>query len=960
MTCVSCSAGNYLNYRNETHFSCKKCPENSTTFDNTNAADVYDCFCAAGFHAPANSNKCVQCDAGYYKDFAGNQSCLQCPPNSFSIATGGSDISACLCQRGFYAIGDTCVQCVEGSYKAAISNTSCEACPAHHYCPTGSISPIPCFNHSQSFPSSIDNLDCMCNAGYHTQYTWASSLFDESCGPRPYLCDDIAAEEGQCPTGFCLKEDGTSCTVDYVTGHTTTASTDGVCRTDLVLQCDYNPIELQFYSTSEMQPLFRAHPDIHTAAYWTDVNNVVSQSNKRGRQCINECAANPLCDYAVVQDYGQSHYWTTYATDCWHVFCNGDVLNCISPRRNGHWITYAKVADLCVQVDVTEEKCNSTLCAVADKSCARCAPGTYNNQIDNTACFDCPQNTYNDKYGAQSLHNCSQCDNNAASPLQSVSVDSCACNLGYSGDPGTPCTACAAGTFRNALESYICEDCPANTFNELLGANSSAACIACPGNTSSQARSHAIESCVCNAGYYAASAVYDCHACLPGNYQSSTNSTSCTPCAAGKYGTTTAANSADFCVQCARGFYSDKQGVTACEQCDVDTWQSSAAARDTACEPCVANSTTHGQKGSTSLYNCICDPGFAPRLNATPEYHCVPCPAGKYCPGNNTEAACPANSFSLLGQSECTVCSDNSYTSDGGNTDPSQCICKQGYAGTFHDNCTACTPGFFQPLDFRNSSHGALDIFACQECAAGTYQTLSAASACLHCPESTSSTQQSKQKSDCACNAGYFGLTDSCELCAPGTYCPGGEFAQTCRPFSSSAAGAISETDCKCLPGSFSQTDGGTCLLCEPSKYCTGDKNVSTCPPHSTSAPGSFAVQQCTCENGNWRGCIAHDGNLVDVNGNTCVIDYTTACFPCPPNTVCSNETVTHCPEHSQSDAGSGHADECICLNGYYLHNAHSEEEHVHATDDGHIEPVLLDDHNYTEHHTIHGDHDDA
>ena len=957
LNCVSCNAGSYLEYRNKTHFFCKQCPNNTTSFDDTNAASPYDCFCKPGFYANAELDRCLPCSPGDYKDTSGNQSCLACPQNSFSVISGASNITECLCERGFTKTGSTCTQCTAGTYKNQISNSSCETCPVHHYCPIGSITPTPCFNNSQSFSASTDSLQCMCNTGYHNEYTWASSLFESVCGPRPSLCDNIITEDGICPIGYCVLEDGITCTADHVEGNSL-ASIDGMCKTDVIRQCDYNPEQHIYYETEIMKPLFRAHPDIHTGHRWTDINNVQIKTNRKGKQCINDCAADPLCDYAVVQDYASSTRWTSYATDCWHVYCGGDVLNCISPRRNGHWITYEKVSDVCEQIDVTAENCNTSLCEIGDKFCSSCEPGTFNALIDSTSCTNCPQNTYNARENSKSAQDCLPCDHNAASASKSTTQQSCLCNTGYSGSPGSTCIACEKGTFKNTTDEYICRQCPTDTFNDVLGSNSSAACISCPGNSSSQSRSTEIEQCVCDPGFYSQTAIYDCHPCAAGTYQHTANQTACIKCSAGKYSTKLSADTESVCTQCAHGFYSSIEGMTTCQKCQVDTWQPNDAPRDKACQPCVANSTTLGQEGSRSLYSCICDAGFAPRLNATPAYHCIPCPAGNYCPGNNIETPCPVNSFSLEGQTECTVCHDNSYAQRGANPDPSHCICKQGHEGSFHDNCTACPAGSIQPIDFtifNTSSSAAPDFIVCELCREGKYQTLTAASACVDCPPNALGPPGSEQPTNCYCSERYFGQYESCELCLPGFFCPGGETAQACRPSSHSDSGALSENDCKCVPGFFSYSIGGVCEICEPNKYCVGDQNVSDCPHHSTSLAGSSSEQDCTCEHGNWRGCILSDNNeYVDASGSTCVINYTDACSPCPPNVVCFNETVEHCPDNSYSLAQSADPYDCICLNGFMLHEKHEEHEHTHHHDDNHVEHSDLLNANYTSSHSLH------
>jgi len=90
--------------------------------------------------------------------------------------------------------------------------------------------------------------------------------------------------------------------------------------------------------------------------------------------------------------------------------------------------------------------------------CQPCAPGFYNEQVNQSACVACPVDTFNPDTTAPSVASCRACDPNAASPSASFAVEACACNLGYAGAPGEACSACGPGTFRENSSRYICEE----------------------------------------------------------------------------------------------------------------------------------------------------------------------------------------------------------------------------------------------------------------------------------------------------------------------------------------------------------------------------------------------------------------------------------------------------------------------------------------------------------------------
>ncbi len=175
--------------------------------------------------------------------------------------------------------------------------------------------------------------------------------------------------------------------------------------------------------------------------------------------------------------------------------------------------------------------------------CQPCAPGFYNELVNQSACVACPEDTFNPEPAEPSLVRCLACDPNAAAPPASFEPTACNCNLGYAGAPGEACTACEPGTFRENSSSYICEACPANPYNVFLHSSSRAACLACHDNTSSDPGSRIQRACVCDPGlsgvlqHGGTDGVYECTPCSAGTYVEAANSSVCDACPAGKFST---------------------------------------------------------------------------------------------------------------------------------------------------------------------------------------------------------------------------------------------------------------------------------------------------------------------------------------------------------------------------------------------------------------------------------------
>jgi hypothetical protein len=121
-----------------------------------------------------------------------------------------------------------------------------------------------------------------------------------------------------------------------------------------------------------------------------------------------------------------------------------------------------------------------------------------------------------------------------------------ACNTGYSGPKGGPCTVCGDGTYKDTV--------------------STAACTACPANSNSSTTSRIITDCVCNARYTGANGG-PCVACVAGTFKNVSGSAACSVCPANTY----SASGASSCTACPAGFQSAPGSREVADCCDPNT-----------------------------------------------------------------------------------------------------------------------------------------------------------------------------------------------------------------------------------------------------------------------------------------------------------------------------------------------------------------------------------------------------
>lgn len=553
--------------------------------------------------------------------------------------------------------------------------------------------------------------------------------------------------------------------------------------------------------------------------------------------------------------------------------------------------------------------------------CDYCPPGQYSDTAHQSACLNCPADTFYNQYGADSLSTCIACPDDAFSALGSDDVTDCFCNLGYAGDPGTQCTACEPGTYRENANEYICTNCPSGTYNAVAASSTAGACLSCPEDQDSAAGSDSLFDCVCNPGF---SATRDgegwlCVPCPTGQYQQLSNSSACNECGPGTFSTAVEATSPDTCVACSDGRYS-LGDASVCTACAVGQWQdlNDPTRHTKPCELCPPNST-HALEASVSVFDCICASGFFADDTASTRV-CKVCLPGHFCPGDNTAHECQFNHWSPGGvfPGPCVECAENSRATGPAISSPLYCQCVAGSEGTHDADCQKCAAGKFQP-DFLGTVGQPAVSVSCQNCAANSYVDVVGATECILCTGNASSPEGSDSITECSCNPGFYGPAPGpCAVCLAGSFCPGGSTITLCRPHSTSKAGAAHNDNCLCVAGYYGQQVGTVCLRCPPGSYCPGHLSINACSENSHSRAGSSRIEQCLCLPGMWRGCVDTPMGARNTHNETCVVPWEEPCFDCGEDVVCVNNTMAVCPDFSSAPAKSHLASACVCDDGYY------------------------------------------
>ena len=473
--------------------------------------------------------------------------------------------------------------------------------------------------------------------------------------------------------------------------------------------------------------------------------------------------------------------------------------------------------------------------SIGSNTCVLTCPSNAQKSLDGSACicnagfedsagFQCAACT-NGKYAGGAGAACTACPGDYTSPPAAIAIGMCACGPGSedANPADTTCRTCPLNTYNNGVEglcipvptnafttdsitficnagyshplvSNACSACAAGTYKEAAG-NDVALCATCKQFSESASATINAENCRCVQGFGVEGNPLDsCVACVKGKYRAGVANAPCVLCPAGSTTLNEQAFDLSQCVAalgfqkisglfqaCPAGSFKPQEGDAACTPCP--TYSTTPAAGAVASSECVCAAPRYQAFGS----GCGCAPGF--RYVAA-SLTCEPCPADSFCLGTQADGA--------LVTTTATPCPTNSV-SDAGGESQAACACKPGYTGA-------------------NT--------ACAQCPANSFKAGTGPGNCEPCRSDSTSGAGSASAQFCLCNAGFGLVNAGCELCPVNTYRTfvlSPSDLQQCVPctgLSNSEAGSESAAACACNAGyAKSSTNSGACTACAAGTY---------------------------------------------------------------------------------------------------------------------------------------------
>ena len=346
-------------------------------------------------------------------------------------------------------------------------------------------------------------------------------------------------------------------------------------------------------------------------------------------------------------------------------------------------------------------------------TCASCGPGATSSGTDGVdscacdigfywteassdpPCVACPAGTYNPSVNIILVSNCLTCPEGTTS-----SSGQSTCMLCAAGYTDTPCSPCAAGSYKSTIGPGECLPCPAVIYKSDSG----------PGECS----------CVPDR-YTSTTGPGECLPCPAGSYKSDSGPGECNSCPTGRYSSASAATTFDTCVLCPE-FSTSPLGSSSKTACECDPGYTDV--NGGVCEECLNSwSSTYGSATCTK-----CPSGmYTVRPTVVSSATCVACPAGKISAAPAAgciNAPCDAGYMGNPGQ--CSACLPGTYKNVTGS-----------------ENCVWCPVGKVRAQPAVSCIDGPCGAGytglsgACIACIAGKYKSETGSDICLWCLENT-------------------------------------------------------------------------------------------------------------------------------------------------------------------------------------------------------------------------------
>ena len=547
---------------------------------------------------------CELCAPGTFKDFVGDEVCVDCPAHTHSNA-GGEAQAVCICNAGYTGPdGGPCGACAAGKYKSVNGSDACTQCPEGTQLPaTGSVAVDSCIGCSANTYSAADSSECTACPPLTVSRGLSAVVEDCRCvaghtGPDGGPCAACAAGTYKAVNGStrCV-----SCPDDTHSRPAALSEVHCICNAGFTGPDD-----------AECDPCARG-----------------TYKPLNGSGACTACPPHTLSELARTQ-----------VTDC---ICNagfegpdgGACEACATGRYkdvNGSSACVACPAHSfslsvgAAHVEACECVPGFTPARGAGKSnltydCESCAAGTYKEEVSSERCTACPP----DSWG----------------PANSTNRTGCVCNAGYTGHDGGPCEACVLGKYKNASGSHACTDCLGG-FTKTVAAVSESECacmlpgeiLLADGNCSQ-----------CGESFF----TIDHRVCLacPASSTRTLGEARC-ECVAGLGGDASFAGG--VCEFCEAGTFKAVKANANCTACPGNSTSPRGSVARTQCE-CLL-----GFAGANGGECRQCAPGS---IEVGDE--CVPCQANAWSLAGAVECAC-VSGFFMLESGECLQCGPGTFS----------------------------------------------------------------------------------------------------------------------------------------------------------------------------------------------------------------------------------------------------------------------------------------------------------
>ena len=554
--------------------------------------------CEPGTYKSDHGNQqCTECAANTYQPATAATICSSCTPHSTSAA-GSTSSSQCLCDPGYTLQDGLCIQCTAGMFKGWSGNEPCQSCAAGTY-RSSSQDPTLCSNCSSGFyqpqtgqseclscqsnsVSAEGQALCLCNAGFLWAQIDVNTFHCMLCAKGSYKESVGNTDCTPCLSVFVTSSMGsisaTNCTACY--GFITEEIDGRTCN-----ECPPNSVYSMGGTTLQSCKCLPGY----SFSYDAETDTMTCDACVNGK--YKDTTSNNICTHCPTGNIGIAE---TAIRD--------ELSSSCVPCATDEYRSSLTECTACPQNSTSpagSDDPSACLCApgftLDGTNCVPCASGHVKAVVGNHQCTACSAGKYT------VAETCVDCPAFSTSAEASSSIGSCQCTPGYTGADGTACTACAAGSYKVSVGPASCVECTPGTYQDDTPPYITYACEQCPENTTSPSASFSISACQCRAGYLTSEdpSVLSCHPCAAGSY--CIDDVTQLPCSTGAT-SPLASDHAHDCT-CMPGFVGANNS---CSRCPVNFYCEGGQH----VQQCHDNSSTLTLAGTTNVSACVCNPGF--------------------------------------------------------------------------------------------------------------------------------------------------------------------------------------------------------------------------------------------------------------------------------------------------------------------------------------------------------------